>query len=316
MNYAELLTRALAISWRHRYLWLLALLSGEAAMSGLQNVQGAPGRQNGASPVFAGGRGSELTAWLAAHAALLWGAAIAFALVLIMLLLVSAVANGAVVRAAAEHDGERRFGLRPAWRAGVQTFWPVLRIKLLSIAVVFATLIAVGSLALLAFAAARAGNAGLAIAAGAGAGLLFLLAIPFWIVFSVAVLLAVRGIVLDGNRPLAALGGAFALIRRRLGRVALVWLLAAAAGIVGGIGVAIAVLVVALPLAGLVVGAYLAAGVPAAVAVGSLGGLVGVAVLLALSGALGAFTSTLWTLSYSRFDEEPQPVPAGSPMPA
>jgi hypothetical protein len=316
MNYAELLTRALAISWRHRYLWLLALLSGEGAMSGLQSVQGPPGRQNGASPQLGSGGPSELTAWLGAHAALLWGAAIAFALVLIVLLLVSAVANGAVVRAAAEHDGERPFGLRSAWRAGIETFWPVLRIKLLAIAVVLATLVAVGSLALLAFAAGRAGNAGLAIAGGAGAGLLFLLAIPFWIVFSVAVLLAVREIVLDGKRPLAALGGAFGLIRRRLGRVALVWLLVIVCGLLGGAVVAVAAVIVALPLAAITVGSYVAGGIGVAIGVGAFLVAVWAVIALTLSAAVDAFISTMWTLAYARLDIDPEPVPAGIPAPA
>jgi hypothetical protein len=45
-------------------------------------------------------------------------------------------------------------------------------------------------------------------------------------------------------------------------------------------------------------------------------GLIWVAILLALSGAVNAFTSTFWTLSYTRSDREPQPVAAGSPLPA
>jgi hypothetical protein len=316
MNYGEILTRALAISWRHKYLWLLALFAGEGAMFGLQSTQSLPGRQDGAGSHLETGTSGQFTAWVAAHAGLLLGAAVVLALLFIALLLISAVANGALIKAAAEHDQERPFGLGPAWRSGVRTFWPVLQIKLLTLIVALATLLVVGSLALVAVAGARAGYVALAVGAGVSAGLLLLLAIPFWIVFTVVVLVALRGIVLDGKRPVAALRSGFELIRRRRGRVALVWLLAGVAGIVGGLAVGIAVVIVALPLAGIVAAIYFAAGVAAAIAVGIAAGLIWVAVLLALSGGVTAFTSTFWTLAYTRFDQEPQPVAAGSPLPA
>ena len=316
MKYGDMLTRALAITWRHKYLWLLALFAGEGAMFGLQNSQGLQGRQNGGGFQPGTGASGQFTAWAVAHSGLLWSAAIVLALLLIVLLLVSAVANGALIRAAAEHDQERPFDLRLAWRSGVRTFWPVLQMKLMTLVVALATLLVIGSFALVAFAGGRAGYVALAVAAGVSAGLLFLLAIAFWIVFSVAVLLAMRAIVLDGKRPLTALRSAFELIRRRLGRVALVWLLAGVAGIVGGIAVGFAVVIVALPLAGIVAGTYFAAGVPAAVGAGIVAGLIWLAVLLALSGAVNAFTSNFWTLSYTRLDQEPQPVAVGSPLPA
>jgi hypothetical protein len=316
MNYGELLTRALTISWRHKYLWLLGLLAGEGAMFGLPNVQGRPVRENGGGPQLWTGAPGEFTAWAAANAGLLWAAAVALAIAVIVLLLVSAVASGALIRAAAEHDQGRPFGLGPAWRSGLQSFWPVLQIKLLTVFVALAALLVIGSLALAAFAAGTAGYSALAVAAGAGAGLLFLLAVPLCIVFSVLVLLGLRAIVLDGKPPVSAMGRAFELIRRRLGRVALVWLLALVAGIVGGIAVGIAAVIVGLPLAGIVAGTYFAAGAPAAVGAGIVAGLIWLAVALALSGAVNAFTSTFWTLSYTRFEQEPQPVASSSPQPA
>lgn len=64
--------------------------------------------------------------------------------------------------------------------------------KLLALVVALATLLVIGSLALVAFAGGKAGYVAVAVGAGVTAGLLFLLAIPFWIVFLVAVLIAVR----------------------------------------------------------------------------------------------------------------------------
>src|ERR1700737_3006468 len=119
MNYGGMPPPALAISWRHKYLWLLALLAGDGAMFGLQNAQGLSGRRNGGGSQLGTDASGQFSAWAAAHAGLLWGGAIVLALVFIILLLVSAVANSALIRAAAEHDQGRPFGLRPAWRFGV-----------------------------------------------------------------------------------------------------------------------------------------------------------------------------------------------------
>jgi hypothetical protein len=70
MNYGEILTRALAVSWRHKYVWLLALFAREGAMFGLQNAQGLPGRQNGGGSQLRTGASGQVTAWAAIIAAL------------------------------------------------------------------------------------------------------------------------------------------------------------------------------------------------------------------------------------------------------
>src|SRR5438445_10532349 len=114
MNYGEILKRSLAISWHHRYIWLLALFAGEGIGTGLPNLQGqGSGRNGNRIPAVTY---DQVPAWAVAHTAQLVTIGIAIAAVLIALFLVSAVANGAVVRAAAEHDLDRPFGFRPAWR--------------------------------------------------------------------------------------------------------------------------------------------------------------------------------------------------------
>ena len=42
MDYGEILRRALAISWRHKYMWLLALFAGEGAGLSLPSFQRGP----------------------------------------------------------------------------------------------------------------------------------------------------------------------------------------------------------------------------------------------------------------------------------
>lgn len=67
-----------------------------------------------------------------------------------------------------------------------------------------------------------------------------------------------------------ALGAAYALLRRRLGRVALVWILAAVWSVA----------------------------------------------TITLAASAAAYLSTLWTLAYRRFDNDPQTAVTGQPQPA
>jgi hypothetical protein len=320
VRYEEILTRALAVSWRHKYLWLLALLAGEGAAFGVPSMQNSLGGNNaghGYGPGAAGITPAQFGAWISAHAALLWTAAAVLAIAVIALFLISAIANGAIIRGAAEHDLEQPFSLSAAWRAGVGTFRPVLAMKLLALGVTLALVVTIGSLVLATAGAVMGHQIPAAVTSGVAAGLLLLAAIPFWIVFAVAVLFAQRAIVLEGMRPLAALRAGFALIRRRLGRVALVWLLVAVLTVLAGIAARIALIIVALPLAGIVAAAYFTGGLQLAIGIGVVVGAVWLAVALAVSGAVSAYASTVWTLAYRRFDQEAQPVPAAvGPAPA
>ncbi len=319
MNYERILSRALRISWRHKYLWLLALLAGEGtafgwSMSGPSGFNGNNQAHHHYGP--AAPTSTQVGTWITAHAGLLWAAGITVVLVAVALVLISAIANGAVIKGAAEHDLERPFGLGAAWRSGVTTFWPVLGVKLLSGLIGLVTVAVIGSFVLVAVGSAYAHMVGLAVPAGIVAGLLALVAIPFWVVFAVAVLLAQRAIVLDGQRPVAALGTGFALIRRRFGRVALLWLVVGVIGILLSLAVRIVVVIVALPLIGIVAAAYFTGGLPVAIGFGSVLGVVWLALVLALVAAVDAYTSTAWTLAYRRFDEESLPTAAAGPMPA
>src|ERR1700724_2764658 len=134
MDYLQILTRALAISWRHKYLWLLALFAGEATTIGMTFQTGSSSRNSDSSErslaVW-----SQLANWVGGHAAPLWTIGLLVPLLCIPLFLLSAVANGALVKGGAEPDAERPFGLRQAWSAGIRSYWPVLRLKLFALIV-------------------------------------------------------------------------------------------------------------------------------------------------------------------------------------
>jgi len=314
MDYLHILTRALAISWRNKYLWLLALLAGEATTIGSSFQTGQSRTSHRSFP--SQGTWTQVTTWAASHAALLLAIGAVLALVGVALFLISAVANGALVRGSAEHDAERPFGLRQAWRAGVGTFWPVLGIKFFAV-IVYVTLgIVIGGLGLLTVAFVAGGAIVAAVATGLLGGLLLLAGIPFVVVFGVAIVLAVRAAVLDGKGPSDSFRTAFELMWRRRGRVALFWLVVSIAGALAAIGAGLALVVAAVPIVALTAAAYVAAGWPLAVAMALGLGSAWLIVVLTFVGGVKAFTSTCWTVAYSRFDLEPQPAAGSLPQPA
>jgi hypothetical protein len=315
MNYVQIVTRALAISWRHKYLWLLALFAGEATTVGL-SFQGGSSHRDTHTSVSTQAAWSQVTTWVSTHGPLLWTVGITMALLFVVLFLLSAVANGALVKGGAEHDAERPFGLRQAWSAGVNSFWPVLGLKFFALIVGASLAIVIGGLGLMTVVLGSSGAVAAAVATGVLAGLLLLAAIPFFVIFGVAIVLAVRAVVLEGKGSSEGLRTALNLIWRRRGRVALFWLLVCIAGIVASAVAGLAMVVAAAPIVVLTVAAYLAGGWLLAAATGLGLGAAWLIVVLTFVGGVKAFTSTCWTVAYTRFDLEPQPAVSAQPQPA
>jgi hypothetical protein len=232
----------------------------------------------------------------------------------IIFLLLAAVTDGALVRASAEHDREQPFSLGRAWTSGLATFWPVLKVKLLAVVVALVSVIVIGGLVVLAVASAVNGVTGATVIFVIAAALLGLVAIPFSIVFSVIILLMVRQVVLGGRQGTwDALGQTLSLVGRRLGRVALLWLLSLVLGIAIGIGFGLVAVILGGILAGLAFIAYLVGGLTAAIVTGILLSVPWLLVLFIAAGAVNAFSSTYWTLGYTRLDLEPLPQAAVLP---
>jgi hypothetical protein len=307
MQYGEVVTRSFRIAWRNRYLWLLALLAGEAGGGGGSGggYRGGGGGSGGADLADVPER---VLNWIGAHVGLIVAVGIVLLAVWLVLFVISCIAAGAVVRAAAEHDAERPFGLGPAWRAGVAAFWRILGLRLIELAVLLAVLAVFGGLVvLLVTSVVRNSGRGVALAIGLGL-LLLLIFIPVAIFYGVLMRLALRSIVLELQGPVAAIRLAFGLMFRRFGRVALIWLISVAVGIAAGLVLTVILVVVALPFVGLLLAALAAGSKEVVIADVVVGGLVVLAASLVAGGAYGAFISSYWTLAFRRLDLDPVPV--------
>jgi hypothetical protein len=325
MQYGELITRAFTIVWRHKYLWLLAILGGAdvTTSSGFgANFNSLGGAFNGGgsgSPSGTGGTAgtaglrdvlSMTGQFIQDHAAQIALAGLGALVVVIAWTVLSCVTTGALVRSAAEHDAERPFGLGLAWRTGVGTFWTILGLRLLGLlwgAIVLGAVAGVVVLGIMSYLGGQGGAAvGTVVTLGALlVGVLALASIPIGIAF----ILGTRAAVLEQRGPLSALGRGFGLLRARLGRALLVWLIQVGLSLAAGFGLAFALIPVLLLVAAVLVGAGVAGGVGAVIAVAIPLGLLLLVLALVLGGIVGAYLSTYWTLAFRRMEvDAPQPV--------
>jgi hypothetical protein len=305
MPYWELVTRSFKISWRHRYLWLLALFAGESGGGGFNS---SSTRTNGgrSAPDLAA-ISQQVSQWLADHVGLIVAASVAIVLITIAFFVLAAVCEGAVVRAAAEHDADRPFGLGLAWRVGTATMGAMIRFRLLLLALAL-PLLALFAALVIGIVAAIGGRNGGAVAVLGLFGFLFILAaIPYLIALFFLDRLGTRALVLEQLGAMASLRRAYSLMTERLGRLLLVGLVAIAVAIVVGIGLAIIGAILVIPVAILAVALYMS-GSSAWVLVVVLAVLVLLPILLVISAFLAAQSSTYWTLAFRRLEIERPPA--------
>jgi len=315
MQYWDIVTRSFRISWNHKYLWLIALFSGE----GGAGFNFSYNQRTTGTTVSPAQFQQQVTTWISDHIGLIVFLIVLWLVLVIAFFILAAVCEGATVRAAAEHDAERPFGLGWAWRSGVATMWVIVRFRLLLLALALPVVLILAGLIFATAVSFINQNR------GAGAGLvvlsilLALASIPYFIYLFFLDRFGTRAVVLEQIGARAAIVRAHRLLFKRLGRSLLVLLLAIAVGIALGILFACALAIVAVPLA--IIGAALFASGSAAVwPLIVVGVLILLPIGLVVSGFLSAQSSTYWTLAFRRLDlEAPAPQfyyqPAQPPQP-
>ncbi|HYW23950.1 MAG TPA: hypothetical protein VE953_07270 [Terriglobales bacterium] len=321
MQYGELITRSFSIIWRHKYLWLLAILGGADVGAGEfpgGNFNGLGNVFNGGSPSGTATAGSPPSFQDASNAfgqfvlnnlGLIVSLGVLAVVVGILWFLLSCVTTGALVRATAEHDADRPFDLGLAWRTGLGTFGAILGLRLIGLlwgVLVLGVLAGTIALAVAAFVGGQNATGGLVIFLGLLVlAVLLLASIPIGIAF----ILGTRAIVLEQRGPLSGLGRGFQLLGSRLGRALLVWLLQVGLALAAGFGLAIALIPVYLILTIAVVAAAVAGGAGAGVGVGIPLGLLLLAVTVVVGGVVNSYFSAYWTLAFRRMEvDAPPPV--------
>jgi hypothetical protein len=319
MPYWENVTRSFGIAWKRKYLWLLALFAGEAGGGNFTFNQGtSPPGGGGApgQPDFAAFQ-EQATTWIGDHAVLLVVLALVGVVLVVVFFILGAVCEGATVRATAEHDADRQFGLGWAWRSGVRTMWVIVRFRLLLVVIGLPLfLLYVAYAAAVVFAIVNRSGSAVGPLIGFGA-LLILVTIPYALYVLLLDKLGSRAVVLEQLGARAGIARAHRLLFKRFGRALLVWLVALGVGFALAIGLGCILALVLVPL--FIAGAAIAyANSSAIVPVIIAGVLVALPFSLVIQGFLAAQSATYWTLAFRRLDlDYPPPVPSPyQPLPA
>jgi hypothetical protein len=311
MSYGEIITSAFRVAWGNRYLWFYGVFAGAGANIPLPNIGGGGDFDfdgpSAARAAVAASQGSEIDPGLAITIG------VAVVLLLLAFIVLSLIAQGALAEsvAAIDRGGQRSF--RTAWQAGTRHVWRVLGFVVLLLVIVLGLVLVIGIPLVAIVAAVFSATESLAvkIIVGVVAGLvglagLLLLLIPVQIIGQYGL----REVVLRESRPVAALRGAYRLLRAHIGKSLILLLIQ--------LGLAIGAALV-LILAGLLVGLLLflptialaiAELGTAALVTGIVAGVVLVTLLVVAYGALGAFNHSFWTLAYLRLRALPEGVPA------
>lgn len=302
MQYWEIVTRSFRISWNHRYLWLIALFSGEGGVGFNYSYNQSTGGKPTSTPSPAELQ-QQVTTWISDHIGLIVFLAVLWLVLVVAFFILAAICEGATIRAAAEHDAERPFGLGWAWRSGVGTMWLIVRFRLLLVALALPVVLIVAGFVFAAVASIANNNGGAAIALVLLSILVVLAAIPYFIYLTFLDRLGSRAAILEQVGARAAIVRAHRLLFKRLGRTLLVWLLAIAVALAIGILAACALAIVAVPFA--IIGAVLfASGSVPAWPVIAIAVVILLPITLIIEGFVAAQSSTYWTLAFRRLDLE------------
>ena len=308
MQYWDIVSRSFTIAWRHKYLWLLAVFAGESGGGASFNYSSPyqPAGNGGKPPDFAN-IPQQAATWLSQNIGLLVAIGVVLLILAIAFFILAAVCEGALVRGSAEHDADRPFGLRMAWRTGLSTMAVIIRFRLLLIALALPLVIVVAAIVGVVTFAILSHSYGLAAVIGLIGVLIFLAAVVYVLYLSFLDRLGTRAAVLEQVGARAALVRGHRLLRKRLGRVLLVWLLSIAVGIAVGICSAIVLAIVVIPIAVAGFATY-AGGSSLFWVVVIVGTVIFLPVALVVGGFIMAQSSTYWTLAFRRLEIDQAPA--------
>ncbi len=276
IDYWGLITRSFHILWKHKFLWFFGFFATAA------------GGSSGNSSRWAEHAGPQARDWVVAHVELITMLVMGLVIVWFVFFVMGLLSKGALIGsiAHAERDHDITFGR--AWEIGYKNFLKMLGFVLVGF-IVFVVGILVFAIPIVL--PLFAGKAGAVVAIAIGALLLIpFLAFAFVVAFTVTY--AEREAVLRGHGVFDSLRIGWELTRKYFWNSMVVWLVSLISGIVFAICVVFALLLAAVPfiLLGLLnVVAALAVGIP-----------VGLVLIFIISGALGTYDYSLWTLAYIR----------------
>jgi hypothetical protein len=319
MNYGELIGDAFRITLRNRYLWFFGFFAGGSTGFNVPtNIPTGGGNFNPDDFQSSSMMLSAVQVGQGLGTGILIAGIVIIALILaLFFIFMSIVSQGALADSVAAIDRGDRRSFGTTFRSGMGNFWRVLGYFVVFILIGIGLLLVIGiPVALVIVGTIAATQAvGARIAVIAVVVILAVLAlIVVFVPLSIIGQYALREIVVRRERVFGSLGSGYGIFRRNIGRSLLILLIQF--GISIGIAIAffLALLIVglvlfiptiALAVAGISTGAWIAGGIAL---------IILIPLLLVATGAIGTFSHAYWTLAYLRVTAAAAP-PTAAPSP-
>ena|GEM_PF-2259724 len=288
LDYVKLATQSLKNAWEHKFLWLFGFFVAGSDFSGIFNLIGRiPSERDfrrrwdfdfhdfrDLEDIMPFGIDLELILMLIAAAFLLW----------IFFLIMSFLSEGALIQGISQKQLGQPVNFGQCWSKGVDKFWRVLVILILTGLAMVIPIVFVILLLIPAFIASPA----------FGLILLFLMVLPVILaiifVFESICAWGIRSAVLDDVQCFDAIGKGWQMLRENFGKTFGVALTTTIVQIVYGIACFIGVLIVAIP--------FILIGLGSPIGAIVMGAPFLLIIIVLISAYIGLFKSSIWTIAY------------------
>lgn len=316
MDYGRIFSRAWAITWRWKVLWVLGFLVslGRAGMTGNNNV----------TYTFDSG---SVPSWMMGYDRIDWGMVggvilglVCLGLILAVILwILSIIARGGLIAGVNQVEEEGSTSLGRAWVVGQRRFWTIFGIGVLAaLPLIIMALIVAAMVAATVFFGVTAGEDFWSAFGPLWAGLalclvpLICVAVLFGIVFSIIRVYAERVAIIEGLGWIDAFKQGWALLKMHIGPTIVVGVVTLILWFLFVAVVAVALAMIAVPFAVLFGNSDPGPWIALVLCGGSLFALLAGALV---GSVLEVFTSTSWTLLYRDVTGRNPTVPAPAVVP-
>ncbi len=322
IDYGKIIVDSLRLVWKHKFLWFFGLFAGGASSFGGYNGNFSSDFSSNDNGKGQSGTPREITDWVNAHWQLLIFLVAAAVIVGLLLWLWSIVCRGAVVGSVRDFRSGRPISFSSAFARGRESFWRLLQFDLflilifIGLGIIFAAFVLFVILM-----AAAAGTAGIVILLVLGLWLLtffgfglgYLACCSIWflpvIFLGIIVNFANRAVILEGDRPVAALKRSWHLITNNLSQSLIMFLISVGLSIGASIALVLAVGLTAIPAIITWVIAYNGGWTLTTIIIASVLTLIPLAALILAAAVMNTYFTSYWTIGYDKLaGNEPEDV--------
>lgn len=306
MQFGEIISKAWKITWRFRYLWVLAIFAGVTGPGGGGGGGNFPSGSSGSNS-SSSSMGRDLESFFT-HADRWIPVVMVIAAVWIIFVIAWTVlrvaARGGLIWAVDAIEEGYTVRLGPAWSAGISRFWSMFGVSVLvGIPMLLLVLAIIAGIVIpLVAAFGKSGEfSPSAIAPMCGT---LVVGVPALIVLGFLLgaveVLAHRCVMIEGRPAFDALRAAWHMLRARLKDTLLMWLISWGLSMVAGIALAIPLVILTLALGVPAILAAVGKNWGLAIGMGGIALLIIIVVSVLFNGIWGTFTSSLWTIFFRR----------------